>query len=156
MRIAWIFCRNCCTNGFAWTIDRADDEHRGRALAPVYIALEIGIGGGAILSAWLYDNNPQHFLFTMVVTAIFTVWPYLTYCFGNANNGHWMFNPQLEPISNLSFLYFLKKIKLKISHFLFTCLFLTGILACKDDVVEEMPEFDPSPYFLEYGDFPAT
>ncbi|MEZ5058307.1 MAG: MFS transporter [Saprospiraceae bacterium] len=66
---------------FAWTIDRADDEHRGRALATVYIALEIGIGGGAILSAWLYDNNPQHFLFTMVVTAIFTVLaiPYLLF-----------------------------------------------------------------------------
>lgn len=64
---------------FAWTIDRADDLHRGRALATVYIALEIGIGGGAIVSAWLYDNQPDNFFFTFLITSIFTLLaiPYL-------------------------------------------------------------------------------
>ncbi|MCB0662654.1 MAG: MFS transporter, partial [Saprospiraceae bacterium] len=66
---------------FAWTIDRADDHHRGRALATVYIALEVGIGGGAIFSAWLYDNQPENFFFTFLITAILTLMaiPYLIF-----------------------------------------------------------------------------
>lgn len=46
---------------FAWTIDRSPDERRGRAVGTVYIALELGIGVGALLSAWFYDNQPGHF-----------------------------------------------------------------------------------------------
>lgn len=42
---------------FAWVIDRASDERRGKALATAYIALEIGISGGAIISALLYNND---------------------------------------------------------------------------------------------------
>jgi predicted MFS family arabinose efflux permease len=30
--------------------------HRGRAMATMYIALEVGIGLGALLSAYLFDN----------------------------------------------------------------------------------------------------
>ena len=45
----------------AWTIDLSEDKFRGRAIATVFIALEIGIGGGAMLSAWLYGNNPANF-----------------------------------------------------------------------------------------------
>ena len=46
---------------FAWCIDRADDAHRGRAMATLYIALEVGIGCGALLSAWWYANDPANF-----------------------------------------------------------------------------------------------
>ncbi|QCK16379.1 MFS transporter [Mangrovivirga cuniculi] len=46
---------------FAWTIDLADDRHRGRALATVFIALEIGIGSGAFISGEIYDNMPSNF-----------------------------------------------------------------------------------------------
>lgn len=45
----------------AWTIDMSEDKYRGRSIATVFIALEIGIGGGAMLSAWLYSNNPANF-----------------------------------------------------------------------------------------------
>ncbi len=47
----------------AWTIDLGEDKFRGRALSTVYIALEIGIGGGALLSATLYGNNPANFMY---------------------------------------------------------------------------------------------
>lgn len=47
----------------AWTIDLGEDKFRGRALSTVYIALEIGIGGGALLSAALYGNNPANFIY---------------------------------------------------------------------------------------------
>ncbi|GAB4467793.1 MAG: MFS transporter [Thermoflexibacter sp.] len=38
---------------FAWTIDLCDKEKIGKAVATTYIALEIGIGLGALLSGWL-------------------------------------------------------------------------------------------------------
>ncbi|SDM30650.1 Predicted arabinose efflux permease, MFS family [Catalinimonas alkaloidigena] len=45
----------------AWTIDRAHDRHRGRALATMYIALEAGIGVGALVSGWLYGGEATGF-----------------------------------------------------------------------------------------------
>ena len=49
---------------FAWTIDRSNENHRGRAMATVYIALEVGIGTGSLISAWIYGNDPAMFLIT--------------------------------------------------------------------------------------------
>lgn len=46
---------------FAWVIDISPEDRRGRYMATVYIALEIGIGFGALYSAWIYDNNPAYF-----------------------------------------------------------------------------------------------
>ena len=42
---------------FAWAIDWAYDEHRGRALATAYLALEIGIGTGALMAGWLAGTD---------------------------------------------------------------------------------------------------
>ncbi|GAB2958064.1 MFS transporter [Hymenobacter coalescens] len=43
---------------YAWTIDLSHPERRGRAVSTMYIALEIGIGLGALLAGWLYANEP--------------------------------------------------------------------------------------------------
>ena len=56
---------------FAWVIDISPDNRRGRYMATVYIALEIGIGFGAILSAWLYGNNHENFALAYNVAAVF-------------------------------------------------------------------------------------
>ena len=45
----------------AWVVDRSLDKFRGRALATMYIFLESGIGVGAVISGWLYANNPENF-----------------------------------------------------------------------------------------------
>ncbi|MFL0683127.1 MAG: MFS transporter [Algoriphagus aquaeductus] len=45
----------------AWVVDRSLDRFRGRALATMYIFLESGIGVGAVVSGWLYSNNPENF-----------------------------------------------------------------------------------------------
>ncbi len=45
----------------AWTIDLSSEGHRGRAMATVFIALEIGIGAGALTSGFLFANNPANF-----------------------------------------------------------------------------------------------
>jgi MFS family permease len=58
---------------FAWTIDRSPDERRGRAVGTVYIALELGIGAGAMLSAWFYDNQPGHFDRTFYLLSAMTL-----------------------------------------------------------------------------------
>ncbi len=42
---------------FAWTIDLSHPMHRGRAMATMYIAMEMGIGIGALLSSMLFANN---------------------------------------------------------------------------------------------------
>ncbi|MDO8967261.1 MFS transporter [Algoriphagus sp.] len=45
----------------AWVVDLSLDRFRGRALATMYIFLESGIGVGAVISGWLYANNPENF-----------------------------------------------------------------------------------------------
>ncbi len=55
---------------FAWVIDRCPDNRRGRGMATVYIALEVGIGSGALVSAWVYANNPANFGLAFFITAV--------------------------------------------------------------------------------------
>lgn len=40
----------------AWTIDLSHPSHRGKAMATMYIALEVGIGSGALFSGWIYHD----------------------------------------------------------------------------------------------------
>lgn len=42
---------------YAWTIDLSHPERRGRGVATMYIALEIGIGIGALLAGWIFANQ---------------------------------------------------------------------------------------------------
>ena len=42
---------------YAWTVDLSHPAHRGRAVATMYIALEAGIGIGALLAGWVFDNQ---------------------------------------------------------------------------------------------------
>lgn len=55
---------------YAWTIDRSNALHRGRAIATMYIALEIGIGVGAFSSGLIYDNNLDQIGWAFIVSAI--------------------------------------------------------------------------------------
>jgi MFS family permease len=54
---------------YAWTIDLSNEYHRGRALATMFIALEVGIGAGAVISQWIYNNNSDNFPITFMVSA---------------------------------------------------------------------------------------
>ncbi|UJP64810.1 MFS transporter [Mongoliitalea daihaiensis] len=53
----------------AWTIDLSLDKYRGRALATMYIALEAGIGIGAIVSGFLFNNKPENFPLVFLISA---------------------------------------------------------------------------------------
>ncbi|WDF67777.1 MFS transporter [Sphingobacterium oryzagri] len=41
----------------AWTIDLSLPQHRGKAMATMYIALEVGIGGGALIAGYVYSDE---------------------------------------------------------------------------------------------------
>ncbi|UKJ07035.1 MFS transporter [Solitalea lacus] len=43
----------------AWTVDLSHPKERGKAMATMYIALEAGIGLGALLAGWLFINDLQ-------------------------------------------------------------------------------------------------
>ncbi|WP_375418412.1 MFS transporter [uncultured Hymenobacter sp.] len=43
---------------YAWTVDLSHPQYRGRAVATMYVALEVGIGLGALLAGWVFDNQP--------------------------------------------------------------------------------------------------
>lgn len=54
----------------AWTIDLADPKHRGRALATLYIAMEAGIGLGALASGWWFERSDHNGTTTFIGLAI--------------------------------------------------------------------------------------
>ena len=63
---------------FAWTADLSPDKSRGKAMATTFIALEVGIMMGAILSGWTFSNNPNNFPITFGM-GVFTASIALTY-----------------------------------------------------------------------------
>jgi len=61
----------------AWAADLSPVHHRGRGLASVYMFMELGIGIGAIVSGWIYGNDPRHFLMTFCICSILAVLAFL-------------------------------------------------------------------------------
>lgn len=65
----------------AWTIDLSNPEHRGKAVATMYISMEIGIGFGALLGGSYYSDHimriPQ--IFKIDILIILTGLLYLLY-----------------------------------------------------------------------------
>lgn len=57
----------------AWTIDLSLDKFRGRALATMYIAMESGIGVGALVSGFVYDNKSANFPLVFSIAGVFSL-----------------------------------------------------------------------------------
>jgi len=55
---------------YAWTIDLSPEERRGRGVATMYIALEAGIGLGALLAGWIYDNAASRLSYVHALSAL--------------------------------------------------------------------------------------
>jgi MFS family permease len=74
----------------AWTVDLGDPERKGRALATMFIALEMAIGGGAAIAGWYvadnFDRMPAVFLFSAAMS--FAGWAYLMW-YGWRKTGNW-------------------------------------------------------------------
>ena len=61
----------------AWIIDLSHPEHRGKAVATMYIALEAGIGLGAFMAGGLYINDIQMIPPTFYLMAAFSLIAFL-------------------------------------------------------------------------------
>jgi MFS family permease len=61
----------------AWATDLSSESHRGRGIASLYIAMELGIGLGAIIGAWIYSNQPTHFKHTFVTCSALGLFAFL-------------------------------------------------------------------------------
>jgi MFS family permease len=57
----------------AWATDLSHDEHRGRGIASLYISMELGIGLGAFISGWVYENSPDKFLFCFAICSVLSL-----------------------------------------------------------------------------------
>ncbi len=53
----------------AWTVDMSHPDHRGKAIATMYIALEAGIGLGALFAGWFYQDAIAKIPMIMYVSA---------------------------------------------------------------------------------------
>jgi MFS family permease len=64
----------------AWTIDLGEAGRKGRALATMFIALEIAIGGGAALAGWYYAGDPGRMSDIFWIAAAMSLggWVYLS------------------------------------------------------------------------------
>jgi MFS family permease len=61
----------------AWIIDMSHPDHRGKAVATMYIALEAGIGLGAFMAGSFYITDIQMIPITFYFTAILTLIAFL-------------------------------------------------------------------------------
>jgi MFS family permease len=56
----------------AWTVDMSHPDHRGKAMATMYIALEAGIGIGALCAGWYYADIIAHIPVIFYISAAIT------------------------------------------------------------------------------------
>lgn len=62
---------------YAWTIDLSQEQHRGRAMATSYFAVEGGVGGGALLAGMIFANQAQNIAIVFWLAALFALVAFL-------------------------------------------------------------------------------
>ena len=67
---------------YAWTIDLSLEHARGKGLATMYIALEIGIGLGAFISGYIYSNEIENIQTAFIVNAAMAALAFIFLNFG--------------------------------------------------------------------------
>ncbi|WP_026898984.1 MFS transporter [Daejeonella oryzae] len=72
----------------AWTIDLSDPKHRGKAVATMYIALEAGIGIGALLAGWLFIDDISMIPITFYLCSAITIIAFMYLMIRNTKPGH--------------------------------------------------------------------
>jgi MFS family permease len=61
----------------AWTIDLSDEQYKGRAMATMYIGMEAGIGLGALLGGYIYNNQIERLPQVFMLSAALVLAAYL-------------------------------------------------------------------------------
>jgi len=73
---------------FAWVADLSDPSHKAKAMSTMFIALEIGIGTGALISGWIFGNKIENLPLTFYIGAITSLmgFVYLTFIYKPENS----------------------------------------------------------------------
>jgi len=58
---------------FAWTVDLSDEIRRGRGISFMYLAMEVGIGVGALSSGFIHGDNDANLSNTFWASLVFIV-----------------------------------------------------------------------------------
>jgi MFS family permease len=72
----------------AWVVDLSLDQFRGRAIATMYIFLEAGIGVGAVVSGWIYQNQTANFPKVFLTSAGVAAFAFILLMFIKRDNIH--------------------------------------------------------------------
>lgn len=72
----------------AWVVDLSLDQFRGRAIATMYIFLEAGIGVGAVVSGWIYQNQTANFPIVFLTSAGVAAFAFILLMFIKRDNIH--------------------------------------------------------------------
>jgi MFS family permease len=75
----------------AWTVDLSDENYRGRAVATTYIALEVGIGLGAIFAGQIYKGKVENIAIPYILAAILSLMAFV-YLFYKLKNNRQVLN----------------------------------------------------------------
>jgi MFS family permease len=67
---------------FAWAVDLSLESTRGKAMATIYMALELGIGLGALLSGWIYANEIKNIQICFLISAGLVILAFIFMQFG--------------------------------------------------------------------------
>ncbi|TYP93118.1 putative MFS family arabinose efflux permease [Sphingobacterium allocomposti] len=70
----------------AWTIDLSLPQHRGKAMATMYIALEAGIGGGAMLAGYTYQDHIPRIPTIFIVNSFIIMCAFFYVLYWNTKN----------------------------------------------------------------------
>ena len=70
----------------AWTIDLSLPQYRGKAMATMYIALEAGIGGGALFSGYIYHDEILRIPYIFYGNALVILLAFLYVIYWNSKN----------------------------------------------------------------------
>jgi MFS family permease len=91
----WIFVLAAILFGFswgfntptlmAWTVDLSHENYRGRAIATTYIALEAGIGIGALVAGYFYKGIVENIAISYYLSAILALFS-LIYLWNKSQN----------------------------------------------------------------------
>ena len=79
---------------FAWTVDLAPEGKAATSLSTMLMALEVGIGGGAVSGTW-YATNPE-VLLSLYGSCAFLDWRGLPFCSG----GGAFTKTEVSPVDN--------------------------------------------------------
>lgn len=72
----------------AWTIDLSVPQYRGKAIATMYIALEAGIGGGALFAGYIYHDQVFRIPYIFLGTALIILTAFLFICYWDYRGKH--------------------------------------------------------------------